>query len=156
MKTQNEINFDGVIVTPLRRWKDVTLRLDDDVLAFLRELAARANQPFDNVLNHIMTDFLSEHLDLEKLSAKTLKAIAAKSSHIILMEGTKPFARVEIISPKDEPPVCANKSAPIPKDNSSAKFKAPDFRYECECASAAIKRNSVKHKPFALAKNRIS
>lgn len=100
MKTQNEINFDGVIVTPLRRWKDVTLRLDDDVLAFLRELAARANQPFDNVLNHIMTDFLSEHLDLEKLSAKTLKAVAAKSSHIILMEGTKPFARVEIISPK--------------------------------------------------------
>ena len=147
MKTQNEINFDGVIVTPLRRWKDVTMRLDDDVVTFLRELAARANQPFDNVLNHIMTDFLSEHLDLEKLSAKTLKAVAAKSSHIILMEGTKPFARVEIINSKDEPPIYAGKSAPIPKKDSSAKFKAPDFRYECECASAAIKVHPKKRRP---------
>ena len=147
MKTQNEINFDGVIVTPLKRWKYVTMRLDDDVVAFLRELADRANQPFDNVLNHIMTDFLSEHLDLTELSVKTLKAVAKKNSHIILMEGTKPFARVEIISPKDEPPVCANKSAPIPKDNSSTKFKAPDFRYECECASAAIKVHPKKRRP---------
>lgn len=91
MKTQNEINFDGVIVTPLRRWKDVTMRLDDDVVTFLRELAARANQPFDNVLNHIMTDFLSEHLDLTELSVKTLKAVAKKTATSFLWKEPNPL-----------------------------------------------------------------
>ncbi|MBO4547221.1 MAG: hypothetical protein J5700_06555 [Treponema sp.] len=140
MKNRNDtqFNFDGAIITPLKIRQKISLSLDEDVVAYLRELAAKTKQPFDNVINHIVTDLLSEHLDLSEVTAKTLKAVAKSNNHIILMEGSKPFARVEIIDDKDQRPIFDSKVSTIPTDQTSAKFKAPDFRYECECASAAI------------------
>ena len=93
-----EIDFSNAIITPLKRWVNIDLDLDDDVVTYLNALSKKSNQSIENIITHILTDLLSEHLELSKLSPKTLRAIGKKNSHIILVNENKPFARVELIN----------------------------------------------------------
>ena len=56
MEEKQEIDFSNVVITPLEKWVDVSLKLDETVIKYLNELAKRANQSVDNVLAHILTD----------------------------------------------------------------------------------------------------
>ena len=56
MEEKQEIDFSDVVITPLEKWVDVSLKLDETVIKYLNELAKRANQSVDNVLAHILTD----------------------------------------------------------------------------------------------------
>ena len=90
----SEIEFSNVIITPLKQWVNIDLDLDDDVITYLNTLSEKTNQSIDNIITHILTDLFSEHLELSKLSPKTLRAIGKKSGHIILLNKNKPFARI--------------------------------------------------------------
>ena len=94
-----EINFDKVIVTPLDRWVDTCLELSSDVLAYLNMLAEKSNQSMDNVINHILTDMLSEPLELTELCPEKLLELGARTGHILLLDKGKALARVEFIKP---------------------------------------------------------
>ena len=50
MEEKQEIDFSDVVITPLEKWVDVSLKLDETVIKYLNELAKRANQSVDNVL----------------------------------------------------------------------------------------------------------
>ena len=76
---------------------DVSLKLDETVIKYLNELALCANQSVDNVLAHILTDAMSEHLDISVLSAESLKRSGELNGHILLMENGEPVARVEML-----------------------------------------------------------
>ena len=99
---KEEIDFSDVVITPLEKWVEVSLKLDEDVIKYLNELAKRANQTVDNVLAHILTDAMSEHLDISDLSAESLKSAGEKNGHVLLMENGEPFARVEMIKPGEK------------------------------------------------------
>ena len=53
-----KIAFGNILVTPLERWIDADVDLDPVAVERLNRLAALSNQSVDNVLNHILADFL--------------------------------------------------------------------------------------------------
>lgn len=134
MSSDNEIDFTDAIITPLKQWVEIKMNLDDDVIDYLRYLAEKANQPFDNVLNHILSDLSSRHLELTDLSAEKIKAASRTNNHIILMDGSKAFARVEIISREDELPLSESISIPNPRAESHIALEMPEMesKYECQ------------------------
>ncbi|MBQ9207785.1 MAG: hypothetical protein IJ158_13880 [Treponema sp.] len=97
MEEKQEIDFSNVVITPLEKWVDVSLKLDETVIKYLNELAYRTNQSVDNVLAHILTDAMSEHLDISVLSAESLKRSGELNGHILLMENGEPVARLEML-----------------------------------------------------------
>ena len=68
-KTQ-EIGFTDSIITPLKKWVNIQLDLDEDVIKYLTELSKKSNQSIDNIITHILTDLYSEHMEISQLSAK--------------------------------------------------------------------------------------
>ena len=133
-----EIDFSNAIITPLKRWVNLDLDLDDDVITYLNALSEKSNQSIDNIITHILTDLFSEHLELSKLSPKTLRAIGKKNSHIILVNENKPFARVELIN-QDEEDLFKAVDLPKPKIDNPIKNKIPTPQYDYECASETFK-----------------
>lgn len=131
--TKHEIDFSNAIITPLKQWVNIDLDLDDDVVTYLNALSNKANQSIDNIITHILTDLFSEHLELSKLSPKTLRAIEKKNSHIILVHKNKPIARIEIINQDEEEDLFKAIDLPNPKvDNPiKSKMSAPQYDYEC-------------------------
>ena len=73
--TKHKIAFSNAFITPLKQWVNIKLDLDDDVVTYLNALSEKSNQSIDNIITHILTDLFSEHLELSKLSPKTLRAI---------------------------------------------------------------------------------
>ena len=53
-----KITFENILITPLERWIDADVDLDPVAVERLNRLAALSNQSVDNVLNHILADFL--------------------------------------------------------------------------------------------------
>ncbi len=97
MEDNGEINFDSVILTPLERWVETDLDLEPDVVEYLNQLAKESNQSVDNVMNHILFDFMSEHLELSELNADTLQQSGEKSPCILIMEKGDPIAKVKML-----------------------------------------------------------
>ena len=137
---KHEIDFSNVIITPLKQWVNIDLDLDDDVVTYLNVLSEKTNQSIDNIITHILTDLFSEHLELSKLSSKTLQAIGKKNRHIILLNKNKPFARIEIISQDEEEDFFKAVDLPNPKVDNPIKSKMPAPQYDYECATEALKR----------------
>ena len=137
---KHEIDFPNAIITPLKQWVNIDLDLDDDVITYLNSLSEKSNQPIDNIITHILTDLFSEHLELSKLSPKTLRAIEKKNSHIILVHKNKPIARIEIINQDEEEDLFKAVDLPNPKVDNPIKSKMPAPQYDYECASEAFKR----------------
>ena len=137
---KQEIDFSNAIITPLKQWVNIDLDLDDDVVTYLNALSEKSNQSIDNIITHILTDLFSEHLELSKLSPKTLRAIGKKNRHIILLNKNKPFARIEIISQDEEEDLFKAVDLPKPKVDNPIKNKMPAPQYDYECASEAFKR----------------
>ena len=132
--TKHEIDFSNAIITPLKQWVNIDLDLDDDVVTYLNALSNKANQSIDNIITHILTDLFSEHLELSKLSPKTLRAIGKKNRHIILLNKNKPFARIEIINQDEEEDLFKAVDLPKPKVDNPIKSKMPAPQYDYECA----------------------
>ena len=137
---KQEIDFSNAIITPLKQWVNIDLELDDDVVTYLNALSEKTNQSIDNIITHILTDLFSEHLELSKLSPKTLRAIGKKNRHIILVHKNKPFARIEIISQDEEEDLFKAVDLPKPKVDNPIKSKMPAPQYDYECASETFKR----------------
>lgn len=97
MKEKTNINFDKAVVTPLEKRVDVTLELNSELIAYLERLAEETKQSIDNVVCHILADMVAEHVDMATVSADSLRAAAAKSRRILLMENEKPVARVTFL-----------------------------------------------------------
>ena len=135
-----EIDFSNVIITPLKQWVNIDLDLDDDVVTYLNALSEKSNQSIDNIITHILTDLFSEHLELSKLSPKTLRAIEKKNKHIILLNKNKPFARIEIINQDEEEDLFKAIDLPNPKVDNPIKSKMHAPQYDYECATEALKR----------------
>ena len=140
---KHEIDFSNAIITPLKQWVNIDLDLDNDVITYLNALSEKSNQSIDNVITHILTDLLSEHLELSKLSPKTLQTIGKKNSHIILLNKNKPFARIEIINQGDKEDLFNTVDFPNPKVDNPAKSKihAPQYDYECATAKKMCSNN---------------
>ena len=130
---KQEIDFSNAIITPLKQWVNIDFDLDDDVITYLNSLSEKSNQSIDNIITHILTDLFSEHLELSKLSPKTLQAIGKKNRHIILLNKNNPFARIEIINQDEEEDLFKAVDLPKPKvDNPiKSKMSAPQYDYEC-------------------------
>ena len=137
---KHEIDFSNVIITPLKQWVNIDLDLDDDVVTYLNALSEKSNQSIDNIITHILTDLFSEHLELSKLSPKTLRAIGKKNRHIILLNKNKPFARIEIINQDEEEDLFKAVDLPKSKVDNPIKSKMPAPQYDYECASGTFKR----------------
>ena len=131
---KHEIDFSNAIITPLKQWVNIDLDLDDDVVTYLNALSEKSNQSIDNIITHILTDLFSEHLELSKLSPKTLQTIGKKNRHIILLNKNKPFARIEIISQDEEEDLFRAIDLPKPKVDNPIKSKMPAPQYDYECA----------------------
>ena len=97
MEEKTSINFDKAVITPLEKRVDVTLELDAELIAYLEKLAEKTKQSIDNVVCHILSDMMAEHVDIATLNADSLRAAAAKSRRILIMEDDKPFARVTVL-----------------------------------------------------------
>ena len=131
---KQEIDFSNAIITPLKQWVNIDLDLDDDVITYLNALSEKSNQSIDNIITHILTDLFSEHLELSKLSPKTLRTIGKKNRHIILLNKNKPFARIEIINQDEEEDLFKAIDLPKPKVDNPIKSKMPAPQYDYECA----------------------
>lgn len=97
MKHSNneKINFENIIITPLEKWVDTDIELEQKAVEELQRLAQVLNQSVDNVLTHILEDLFSEYLDLSQLSADSLQQAAEKSPIILILQNGKPIARVK-------------------------------------------------------------
>ena len=121
MKHSNneKINFEDRIITPLEKWVDIDLELEQKTVEKLQLLAEKSNQSVDNVLTHFLEDFFSEHLELSKLNAESLQQAAEKSPMILILQNGKPVARVKMLAWGDENEAFPSKKTPPKKKNSS-------------------------------------
>ena len=121
MKHSNneKINFEDRIITPLEKWVDIDLELEQKTVEKLQLLAEKSNQSVDNVLTHFLEDFFSEHLELSKLNAESLQQAAEKSPMILILQNGKPVARVKMLEWGDENEAFPSKKTPPKKKNSS-------------------------------------
>ena len=97
MEEKTNINFDKAVITPLEKRVDVTFELDAELIAYLEKLAEKTKQSVDNVVCHILADMMAKQIDIANLNADSLRAAAAKSRRILIMEDDKPFARVTVL-----------------------------------------------------------
>ena len=93
----NNINFDKAVVTPLEARVDVELELDIDLFAYLEELAKKTKMSVDDVVCHILSDVISEQIEIADVNADSLRAATANCRRILLMDNEKPVARVEFL-----------------------------------------------------------
>ena len=140
--TNKGIDFNDAVITPLNQRVEIKMDLDDDIIDYLRYLSAKSNQSLDNIINHVLGDLCSKHLELKDVSAEEIKAVSKTDNQIIIMDENKPFARVEIITGEDKSTVSVNIPAPDFQDKSCITIKTPDMEHKYECPSA--KRNITK------------
>lgn len=140
-KTQ-EIGFTDSIITPLKKWVNIQLDLDEDVIKYLTELSKKSNQSIDNIITHILTDLYSEHMEISQLSAKTLKTLSKKTNHIILLDQNKPFARIELINQTNENHADEKIIFSPPKNSSENENKKYSPVYECSPAKTALLKHT--------------
>ena len=121
MKHSNneKINFEDRIITPLEKWVDIDLELEQKTVEELQHLAQVSNQSVDNVLTHILEDLFSEHLDLSQLNAESLQQAAEKSQMILILQNGKPVARVKMLECGDENKTFSSEKTPPKKRNGS-------------------------------------
>ena len=98
MEEKTNINFDKAVVTPLETRVDVTLELNSELIVYLERLSERTKQSIDNVICHILADMVAEHVDMATVNADSLRAAAAKSRRILLMDNEMPVARVTFLA----------------------------------------------------------
>ena len=142
-KTQ-EIDFTDSIITPLKKWVNIQLDLDENVIKYLTELSKKSNQSIDNIITHILTDLYSEHMEISQLSAKTLKTLSKKTNHMILLDQNMPFARIELINQTNENPADEKIIFSPPKNSSGNENKkySPFYEYECSPAKTALLKHT--------------
>lgn len=119
MKHSNneKINFEDRIITPLEKWVDIDLELEQKTVEELQHLAQVSNQSVDNVLTHFLEDFFSEHLELSKLNAESLQQAAEKSPMILILQNGKPIARVKMLEWGDGNKTISSEKTPPRKRN---------------------------------------
>ncbi|WP_294428562.1 hypothetical protein [uncultured Treponema sp.] len=132
-----KINFDKVIITPLERWIDTELELDKIAIDYLNQLAEKSNQSVDNVVNHILSDMMAEHLELSELNAESLRKTAKKSSQILLVEKDNPVARIKMIEDKEDDLILITKKI-LPKEDTAEGESKPVTNCERLATVAAI------------------
>jgi hypothetical protein len=119
MKHSNneKINFENIIITPLEKWVDTDIELEQKTVEKLQLLAEKSNQSVDNVLTHFLEDFFSEHLELCQLNAESLQQAAEKSPMILILQNGKPVARVKMLECCDENKTFSSEKTPPKKRN---------------------------------------
>lgn len=119
MKHSNneKINFEIIIITPLEKWVDTDIELEQKTVEKLQLLAEKSNQSVDNVLTHFLEDSFSEHLELCQLNAESLQQAAEKSPKILILQNGKPFARVKMLECGDENKTFSSEKTPPKKRN---------------------------------------
>lgn len=119
MKQSNDekIIFENIIITPLEKWMDTDLELEQKAVEALQLLAEESNQSVDNVLTHILEDLFSEHLELSQLNEVSLLQAAEKSPMILILQNGKPVARVKMLEWGDENEAFPSEKTPPKKRN---------------------------------------
>ena len=83
--TNKGIDFNDAVITPLNQRVEIKMDLDDDIIDYLRYLSAKSNQSLDNIINHVLGDLCSKHLELKDVSAEEIKPVSKTDNHIIIM-----------------------------------------------------------------------
>ena len=137
MKHSNnkKINFENIIITPLEKWVDTDIELEQKTVEKLQLLAEKSNQSVDNVLTHFLEDFFSEHLELSKLNAESLQQAAEKSPMILILQNGKPVARVKMLEWGDE-----NEAFPSKKLHQRKKIAASKLNRSQIATSLFVKQ----------------
>ena len=139
MKLSNneKINFENIIITPLEKWVDTDLELEQKAVEELQRLAQVSNQSVDNVLTHILEDFFSEHLELSQLNAESLQQAAEKSPMILILRNGKPVARVKMLEWGDGNKTFSTEETP-PKKKNGSKQTQPVTNCDQFASEAAV------------------
>ena len=93
--TNKEIDFNDAVITPLNQRVEIKMDLDDDIIDYLRYLSAKSNQSLDNIINHVLGDLCSKHLELKDVSAEEIKAFVRDNASRKVQEAIWQFYDLE-------------------------------------------------------------
>lgn len=88
-------------ITKLDKMENMPLDIDDNLLEGIKTISDDTGNTQEEVIRHIITDVVTEPIDVDKFSKDPEKYVE-KYASIFLMKDGKPFARVQKVEPFKE------------------------------------------------------